>query len=95
MRQLGCSAEIIPVEPDAGNAAAGSQMEKTLNITVNDQPQAVPAIVSLRGLVQLLKLPDSGIAVAVNGAVVSKDRWDEEQLKDRDSVLIITATQGG
>lgn len=37
----------------------------------------------------------TGIAVAVNSHVVSRDRWSEHQLEERDDILVITATAGG
>ncbi|ASE63053.1 sulfur carrier protein ThiS [Chryseobacterium indologenes] len=36
-----------------------------------------------------------GIAVAVNNRIIPLSAWAETFLKDQDSVLIITATQGG
>ncbi|WP_284460205.1 sulfur carrier protein ThiS [Chryseobacterium sp.] len=36
-----------------------------------------------------------GIAVAVNNCIIPLSAWAETFLKDQDSVLIITATQGG
>ncbi|NML69577.1 sulfur carrier protein ThiS [Chryseobacterium sp. RP-3-3] len=36
-----------------------------------------------------------GIAVAVNNRIIPLSAWTETLLKDKDSVLIITATQGG
>ena len=36
-----------------------------------------------------------GIAVAVNEKVVPREGWAQTPLKDEDSVLVITATQGG
>ncbi|CAH0125298.1 MULTISPECIES: sulfur carrier protein ThiS [unclassified Chryseobacterium] len=36
-----------------------------------------------------------GIAVAVNNRIIPLSAWAETFLKDKDSVLIITATQGG
>jgi sulfur carrier protein len=36
-----------------------------------------------------------GIAVAVNNQVIPKADWGNTILQDKDSVLIITATQGG
>ena len=40
-------------------------------------------------------LPDKGIAVALNGQVVRRPQWASTLLVDQDSILIITATQGG
>ncbi|MGN7866501.1 sulfur carrier protein ThiS [Chryseobacterium sp. 22458] len=36
-----------------------------------------------------------GIAVALNNRIIPLSAWAETFLKDKDSVLIITATQGG
>jgi sulfur carrier protein len=36
-----------------------------------------------------------GIAVAVNNQVVPQTQWASTVLRDRDFILIITATQGG
>jgi len=37
----------------------------------------------------------SGIAIAINSEVISKNKWESIQLNDQDDILIITATQGG
>jgi sulfur carrier protein len=37
----------------------------------------------------------TGIAVAVNSAVVSKSKWGETKLQENDEILIITAAAGG
>ncbi|CAM2781789.1 thiamine biosynthesis protein ThiS [Chryseobacterium flavum] len=36
-----------------------------------------------------------GIAIALNNRIIPLSAWAETSLKDKDSVLIITATQGG
>nr|WP_315027347.1 sulfur carrier protein ThiS [uncultured Chryseobacterium sp.] len=36
-----------------------------------------------------------GIAIAVNNQIIPLSAWAETLLKNQDSVLIITATQGG
>lgn len=36
-----------------------------------------------------------GIAVALNDRIVPQSMWAETFLNDKDSILIITATQGG
>ncbi|PRD57395.1 thiamine biosynthesis protein ThiS [Sphingobacterium gobiense] len=54
------------------------------------------APVSLAELMQL-EAPGKtkGVAVAINSQVVPKTAWASTELRDRDSILIITATQGG
>lgn len=41
--------------------------------------------------------PDStdGLAVALEDQVIARSAWHETQLKNRDRILILTATQGG
>ncbi|KAA5532082.1 sulfur carrier protein ThiS [Paenimyroides baculatum] len=38
---------------------------------------------------------EKGIAVALNNQVVPQKHWGSAQLKSNDTILIITATQGG
>lgn len=38
---------------------------------------------------------DAGIAVAINSQVIPKQDWENQEIQSNDSVLIITATQGG
>ncbi len=37
----------------------------------------------------------TGIAVAINSAVVSKSNWATTELQENDEILIITAAAGG
>lgn len=51
---------------------------------------------TVAGLLDALKLPATrGMAVAVNDAVVPRSQWSTAELKDKDRVEIIRATQGG
>ena len=42
-----------------------------------------------------LKQQTSGIAVALNNLVIPNAQWEETLLVDGDSILLITAAQGG
>ena len=42
-----------------------------------------------------LKGKTKGVAVALNNQVLPRDKWSDTLLTDTDSILIITATQGG
>ncbi|WP_292009060.1 sulfur carrier protein ThiS [Chryseobacterium sp.] len=46
-------------------------------------------------LIMEMSQKKNGIAVAVNNRIVPRSSWPETILKDKDSILIITATQGG
>ncbi|SHG28314.1 sulfur carrier protein ThiS [Fodinibius roseus] len=52
---------------------------------------------TLEQLLHTFELEDAekGVAVAVNDAVVTKDKWPDYQLDEQDRVEIIRATQGG
>ncbi|AIM36367.1 sulfur carrier protein ThiS [Sphingobacterium sp. SG20118] len=68
-----------------------------MELTINHQQRffAQPPS-SLEGLM-LLEFPEKskGIAVALNNQVIPKKAWSTTQLKNQDTILIITATQGG
>ena len=70
-------------------------MSITANITVNGKSVDVDADTSVRDVVTGLGLPDRGIAVAVDGAVVPRGRWDRHTMTDGAVVEIVTAAQGG
>jgi len=40
-------------------------------------------------------VPVSGVALAVNGAMVPRSHWNERQVEDGDDVEIVRAVQGG
>ncbi|OUC80050.1 sulfur carrier protein ThiS [Gordonia lacunae] len=66
-----------------------------MSITVNGESVDVDADASVRDVVAGLGLPDRGIAVAVDGAVVPRGRWDRHTMTDGAVVEIVTAVQGG
>jgi sulfur carrier protein len=68
-------------------------MELTINHTTKifDQlPENLEALMAM-------EVPErkKGIAVALNNSIVPQPSWPVTLLKDKDSILIITATQGG
>ncbi|WP_027378858.1 sulfur carrier protein ThiS [Chryseobacterium daeguense] len=68
-------------------------MELTINHTKKTfevLPENLEALIAM-------ELPEKkkGIAVALNNRIIPQLFWAETFLNDKDSVLIITATQGG
>lgn len=68
-------------------------MELTINHTTKKfevLPENLEALIAL-------ELPEKkkGIAVALNNRIIPQSLWVETFLNDKDSILIITATQGG
>ena len=69
---------------------------KKIIININDQPIPLPSPVTLMtALNDLDLLEKGGIAIALNEKVISKSLWQSQLLTEGDSILIITATQGG
>lgn len=67
-----------------------------ISIQVNDNRQLVSPDTSLSELLKQNNIKDlRGIAVAVNGEVISGTSLDKHMLAENDQVLIITASQGG
>lgn len=66
-----------------------------MNLTVNNQSVTTDAT-TLEGLVgqTLGRLPDAGVAVAVDGDVVPRSQWNRE-LENNQTIDILTAVQGG
>ena len=69
----------------------------TIPITVNGEAREVPLGLARPDLLRHLDLDpeQSGIAVAVNGAVVRRPDWPATPVEQGDEVEVITATQGG
>lgn len=68
-------------------------MELTINHTTKtfDQlPENLEALMAME-----VPKRKKGIAVALNNSIIPQPSWPETLLKDKDSILIITATQGG
>ncbi|MBJ8348562.1 sulfur carrier protein ThiS [Antrihabitans sp. YC2-6] len=65
-----------------------------IGITVNGEEHTLTEEVSVRQLLDRLRLPEKGIALAVDGAVFPKARWDESVQKGWE-IEVLTAVQGG
>jgi sulfur carrier protein len=67
-----------------------------MEIVINEKVWHFEAPPSIAGMLKQMGLTNSaGIAVAVNETIVQKSRWPEYILKEKDSITIIKATQGG
>lgn len=65
-----------------------------MKITVNNQEIDTRAT-TLRQLAEELSLPDRGVAVAVSNRMVPRTEWENYQLAEGASVVIIKAACGG
>jgi sulfur carrier protein len=66
-----------------------------LRVRVNGDDRAVPDGATVADLVAALGLEPRGIAVAVDGEVVTRRRWRERTLAAGDQVEVLTIAQGG
>ncbi|GAB3647328.1 hypothetical protein GCM10028791_09110 [Echinicola sediminis] len=68
-----------------------------MNFLLNGEPVVhSEGDLTLSGILQAKQIKaERGLAIAVNQEVVPKSKWDNFQLKDNDTILIIKATQGG
>ena len=66
-----------------------------MRVIINGKPHEATGSLSLAQAVGVLTTAQSGVAAAVNGAVVRRAAWDTTALADGDEVEVLTAVQGG
>ena len=66
-----------------------------MQVTINGRAHQLAGGVSLAQAVALLTSAPSGVAAAVNGAVVPRAAWVSTALAENDEVEVLTAVQGG
>jgi sulfur carrier protein len=64
-------------------------------VIINGRPHEAADSLSLAQAVGVLTTAQSGVAAAVNGAVIRRAAWDSTALADGDEVEVLTAVQGG
>lgn len=66
-----------------------------IEITVNGEPRALAATTVGEALAALAQPPGRGLAVALNGALVTRARWDSTPVTAGDRLEIVRAVSGG
>jgi sulfur carrier protein len=66
-----------------------------MTLIVNGQERELPDGTTVAGLLETLRIPSMGTAVAVDGEVVPRARHAETVLADGSAVEVLTAVQGG
>jgi sulfur carrier protein len=66
-----------------------------MRVIVNGEATELPAGTSVADLIGLLELEPRGIAVAVDGEVVTRRTWRERALAAGERVEILSIAQGG
>jgi sulfur carrier protein len=65
-----------------------------MKVTVNDEAVEIDEETTVAGLLEVMGIPDKGIAVAVDWTVLPRSQW-ELPLPDGAKVEVVTAVQGG
>jgi sulfur carrier protein len=66
-----------------------------VNVIINGVRRQVSDGATTAEAVRVLTTAGSGVAVAVNGEVVTRSAWDSTVLADGDELEVLTAVQGG
>jgi sulfur carrier protein len=69
----------------------------SVNVTINCEPRRLPAGATVASVVELLDVGCGarGVAVALDGEVVTRSRWPETELAEGSLVEIVAAIGGG
>ena len=68
-----------------------------MTVTVNGRPREVEAGATVASVLALLDVPPDarGVAVALDGEVVSRSRWEQTELRDGALIEVVAAIGGG
>jgi sulfur carrier protein len=66
-------------------------------VTVNGQARELAGGATVASVLELLDVPSGarGVAVALDGEVVTRSRWSETRLGDGSRIEVVAAIQGG
>jgi sulfur carrier protein len=82
--------------PGSGNAGSGNGgASATVRVLVNGEARSLPDGCTLAEVVAGLSSAASGVAAALNEAVVPRGQWPTTRVGDGDRVEVLTAVQGG
>ncbi|MBJ6368169.1 sulfur carrier protein ThiS [Snuella sedimenti] len=66
-----------------------------IKIQVNDSFLEIRENTNIIQVLEQLKSPIDGVAIAINNTIIPRNLWDKMKFTNNDNVLIIQATQGG
>lgn len=66
-----------------------------MRVKINNQSVELPDGTTIRAIADERKLPEKGVAVAVNNVMVPREEWTERVLNDGDDIVILKAFCGG
>ncbi|MFT7682159.1 sulfur carrier protein ThiS [Moritella dasanensis] len=65
-----------------------------MKLIINDEINNL-TVTTITSLLSVLEQPGKGIAVAVNQAIITRQKWDDFQLSENDQVTLFQAIAGG
>jgi thiamine biosynthesis protein ThiS len=68
---------------------------KTIEVVVNGKPRRVPEGLNVTGLLRVLEVDASRVAVELNRAIVRKPEWESVQVGEGAAVEIVWFVGGG
>ncbi|MFJ2809444.1 sulfur carrier protein ThiS [Kitasatospora sp. NPDC087271] len=87
--------EIAPPQTTPAQITPAQTTPAEIGLTVNGEPRRVSATTTLAEVVATLSAAHSGVAAALNEAVVPRSSWPATELSAGDRIEILTAVQGG
>lgn len=66
-----------------------------LTLTVNRQARRLERPMALPEVLAALGIPDARVAIALNGDVIPRDRWQQTVPRDGDTIDVVRAVSGG
>lgn len=66
-----------------------------MNIILNGKPHTIQATQTIHALIESLNIKPEQVAVALNGEVVTRRRWQDTTIHDGDTVEVVRAVGGG
>jgi sulfur carrier protein len=68
-----------------------------MNIIVNGEPRELPAGATVASVIAMLDVAPGarGVAVALDGEVVSRSSWPQTRVEDGALIEVVAAIQGG
>lgn len=67
-----------------------------MEVFINEVTHNIECGTTITQLLSILEnIPTSGVAIAINGSVISSTLWSEHKVNDGDKITIIRAFYGG
>ncbi len=66
-----------------------------MRIQINDKDFEITEKSNLSQLLSAQNVDTSAVAVALNGQIIHREKWQQTELKDNDTITLVQAVAGG